>query len=434
MKNLLSNLLNKPFIKNVLILASGTAAAQLIALISSPIVTRLYGPEAFGMMGVFMAIITIITPIAALTYPVAIVLPKNNTNAKNLMKLSLYISFIISFFVSVILLLFNTTIVNLLQLQDVSGYLFLIPLVIVFAGLLQVSEQWLIRTKQFGINAKVAFLQSIIINMSKVGIGLINPVASVLIVLTALANGLRAIMMMYFIKYSTINTVQNENSEEVLTLKELAKKYKDFPFYRSPEVLFNAVSQRLPVLLLTSFFGPAIAGFYTLGNTVLQQPIKLIGDSVGNVFYPRITEAAHNKESLSKLIKKSTLVLLAVGIIPFGIIITFGPWLFSFVFGDEWIVAGKYAQWIGVFLLCEFINKPSVKSLPVLSAQLFHLVFTFIILITRIFSLVIGYFIFSSDLIAIAAFSLSSAVLYIVLIILVIYKSKRFDKKNMIKI
>lgn len=57
-------------------MASGTAMAQVISMLLAPIITRLYGPEAYGMMGTFMAIIGIFTPIAALTYPIAIVLPK----------------------------------------------------------------------------------------------------------------------------------------------------------------------------------------------------------------------------------------------------------------------------------------------------------------------------------------------------------------------
>lgn len=428
MREKIRNITNNRFIRNVTILATGTAAAQAVALVSSPIITRIYGPEAFGLMGVFMAIVQIFVPIAALTYPIAIVLPRDDKNAKGLVKLSLYISIGLATFVSLVLLFFNNFIVNLFQIHEVSVFLFLIPLVILFSGLMQVSNQWLIRTKQFGINAKVAFIQSVVINASKIGIGVFNPIASVLIVLSALANGLRALLMIIFIRKSKYKQKMHPQ-EDQMTIKELAMKHKDFPLYRAPEVLVNSVSQRFPVLMLTSFFGPAAAGFYTLGNTVLQQPIRLIGESVGNVFYPRITEAAHNEESLTKLILKATFALGAVGIIPFGAIILFGPWIFSFVFGADWLMAGKYAQWIGLFLFCEFINKPSVRSLPVLSAQLFHLNFTIVILLVRLSALAIGYYIFSSDLIAIALFGIASAIMHIILILFVLKKSKAFDNK-----
>ena len=124
---------------------------------------------------------------------------------------------------------------------------------------------------------------------------------------------------------------------------------------------------------------------------------------------------------------KATLTLGGVGLIPFGLIITLGPWIFSFVFGEEWITAGKYVQWIGVFLFFEFVNKPVVKSLLVLSAQKFHLYFTILFLLVRITALFIGYYIFDSDSTAIALFSMSSAIMYIILILIVLQMSKKYD-------
>src|SRR5699024_717144 len=288
MKKKLNNFFRKRIIKNIIILISGTASAQLIALISSPIITRLYGPDASGVMGTFMAFVKMLIPIAALTYPIAIVLPKNNQNAKGLIKLSMIISTIVATIISLTLIVFYDEIISLFSLESVSNYLFLIPLVILFLSFLQVMDQWLIRTKQLCINAKVAFMQSIIINSSKIGIGVFYPVAAVLIVFSSIANGLRAILMLFLLKLNKKNidaTDLNELSERNLSLKELLIKYKDFPLYRAPEVLMNSVSQRIPVLMLSVYFGPASAGFYTLSNTVLQQPIRLIGDSVGNVFY-----------------------------------------------------------------------------------------------------------------------------------------------------
>src|SRR5699024_12088955 len=113
--------------------------------------------------------------------------------------------------------------------------------------------------------------------------------------------------------------------------------------------------------------------------------------------YPIIAQAANNKEDLTAIIKKGTLVLAVVGIFPYGLIILFGPFLFSFVFGSDWVTAGEYARWIALGSYFGFINKPSVKSLPVLSAQRFHLIYTIFILLTRIEFLERGFYVFASD-------------------------------------
>src|SRR5699024_10764998 len=111
--------------------------------------------------------------------------------------------------------------------------------------------------------------------------------------------------------------------EKKLSIKETAKQHYDFPLYRAPEELFSTLSQNLPILLLTSFFGPAAAGFYNIGRTVLSMPSRLIGKAIGDVFYPRISEAKNNGEDLNKLIKKATWSLVGVGIIPYGLVMLF---------------------------------------------------------------------------------------------------------------
>lgn len=431
MKSKFKIIAQKPFIRNVIVMATGTAAAQLVSFLLQPVITRMYGPEGYGLMGVFMAIAGLLIPIATLTYPIAIVLPKSDTEAKGIIQLSLYITTGIAMVVGIVLLFFNQIIVTVFQLEDVAPYLYLIPLVILFAGILQVTEQWLIRKKQFLINAKVRFFHALILNGSKVGVGIFYPTASALIIISALGNGLKAFMMIIFSRRTNRFKMHLPNLfKDWIYITDLGKKYRDFPKFRAPQVFLYSVSQSLPILMLTGFFGPASAGFYTISRTVLVVPSSLLGKSVGDVFYPRISEAANNGENLTKLIKKAILGLGLVGSIPFGVVIIFGPLLFSFVFGDEWIKAGEYARWLALGVFFEFMNKPCVNALPVMDAQGFHLKYTVIELMSMVGALAIGYYWLSNDLVAVAFYGILMAVLNIILMIITIRISKRYDRSQ----
>src|SRR5699024_3494348 len=127
---MIKQLTKNKFVRNVIIVASGTAGAQAITMLFSPIITRMYGPEAFGVMGTFSAMINIIIPVAALTYPIAIVLPKKHKEAKTIMKLSMLVALILSSISLLTILLFKESISSLFKLDDISNYLYLIPLVI----------------------------------------------------------------------------------------------------------------------------------------------------------------------------------------------------------------------------------------------------------------------------------------------------------------
>jgi len=160
MIDLLRQIRNSKFVRDVAIVATGTAGAQIINVVFLPLITRLYGPEAFGVLGVFMSVAGILIPIAALTYPLAIVLPEEDRDAKALIILSILISFLLAVIVGVVLLQFKDWIVPRFGLESVGDFLLLLPLVMVFSACSNVAMFWLIRKKLFKLTAKIAVAQA----------------------------------------------------------------------------------------------------------------------------------------------------------------------------------------------------------------------------------------------------------------------------------
>src|SRR5262245_3026619 len=70
---------------DVLRLVTGTVLAQGITLLFSPLMTRLYAPEAFGVWAVFSSITTIIGVVACLRYEVTIMLPEDEEEGASLL-------------------------------------------------------------------------------------------------------------------------------------------------------------------------------------------------------------------------------------------------------------------------------------------------------------------------------------------------------------
>ncbi|HCG6981483.1 TPA: oligosaccharide flippase family protein [Vibrio parahaemolyticus] len=423
----LKELTKSKFIRNVAIVAMGTAGAQVITMAFAPIITRMYGPEAFGLLGTFMAILAIATPIAALTYPIAIVLPKSDQDALGIAKLSVFLAFAMAAILAVIISIFGDSLVASLSLEGIAGFLLFIPAAMLFSAFYQILQQWLIRKKQFKITARAAVIQSMSLNVAKVGMGFFHPVASVLIILATVGSALHALLLWLGLRKQSSALTSKIDNEQPSNIKKLALKHKDFPLFRAPQVAINALSQSLPVLMLASFFGPDAAGFYTLGKTVMSIPTTLIGKSVCDVFYPRITEAAHNKENLFHLLLKATLALATVGFIPFATVVAFGPWLFSFVFGAEWFIAGEYARWMALWLYVAFLNRPSVAALATLSMQDIFLVYEMLSVLLRVIALYIGFVFFSDDIIAIMLFSIAGVLLNYSLVFYTLIKSRKVN-------
>jgi O-antigen/teichoic acid export membrane protein len=432
MKSFIVNTYKNKFVRNVAVVASGSTGAIAIAIAFSPVITRLYGPEAFGLLGVFLSLAAILAPLSALTYPVAIVLPKNDSEAKGIARLSAHIAVAMALLVAILILMAGDHILALIDAQAISRFALLLPLAMLSDAFMQIAKQWLIRKKQFKITARAEALQSFIINSSKAGVGLFYPLASVLIVLSTLGNAIHAGLLALGIKRS--RPAMNTNLQEVkhhASLYKLAKKHYDFPLYRAPQIFINAISQNLPVLMLSALFGPASAGFYAICRRVLNMPSRLIGSAVGSVFYPKITEASHRNENLTNPIIKATLGLAAVGFFPFAVVAAFGPWMFGFVFGSEWAVAGEYARWLALWLFFGFINRPSVASIPVLGLQGVFLIYEIVSVLLRAGTLIVGFYLFKNDVLAIILFSLAGVILNISLIAMTLFNShSQFGRKN----
>lgn len=415
------------FARNVAIVAAGTAGAQAITMAFAPLITRLYGPEVFGVMGAFLALVGITAPLAALSYPIAIILPKNDSDALVIVKLSLLISIGMAAAIALLLCALHGPILSLLNLQALGSFVFLIPAAMLFSVGAAVMVQWVIRKKLFKIKAKIAVANTLVVNSAKAGFGLINPVAAVLVVLSVLGILLYALMLLGSVR--RIDRMFSLTRAQSTPLRELAMRHRDFPLYRTPQIFLNSASMALPVLILASVFGPASAGFYTVSKSVLGLPSGLIGTSVADVFYPRINEAVLAKESASKLIVKATISLAVMGFIPFATIVAFGPQLFSFVFGLDWTAAGEYARWLALWLYAAFMNRPSVAAIPVLGLQGAFLVYEMISGTLRVAALIGGFLFFKSDIVAVALFSLSGLLINLLLIVFTLHSARGSDRK-----
>lgn len=417
------------FLKDVVIIASGTASAQLITILTTPFITRLFPPEVFGVLGSFMAITGVMLPLATLSYPIAIVLPKEEDNAKKIFQLSILIGTVISVIVLSIILLADSFIIARLNLQIIHDYLIFIPIAMFFSVFQQSAYQWLIRTRNYKLLAKVALYQSIMVNSSKILAGLFYPMASALIIITTLGYAVYSTLLINGIIKSSHET-SDFLSYKALKVNNnhfypIAKKYRDFPFFRTPQIFINALSQGLPILLLASFFGAGEAGMFTLARTIMGIPATLISKSVEDAIYPRLVKQQHDGLNISATLIKLTFSLAIFSFLPFLIIFLWGGEIFSFLFGQNWLRSGDYASWLSVWLFFGFINKPCVAAVSVIDEQKWLLYYEIFSTGTKIIALCIGIFVFKNDIQAIKIFSITGAFAYIYLITWVIWRSAK---------
>ncbi|PSK80413.1 O-antigen/teichoic acid export membrane protein [Limimaricola soesokkakensis] len=412
-------------IRNVLAVASGTAVAQIVVFAFSPLITRIYSPEAFGLQGVFLSLISILSPIVALRYPMAIVTAISECEAAKLARLSFLIAVGMSSLLGLALIAGGRPLLQIVGAEGLGSLIYFLPLALIAVALQDVANFRAARLSAFRIIGAVAVAQAFIVNLARVGGGLASPLASTLVTVTSLAPAVQAIMLR-----SGVGSMRHPAPRISRTdLADLLKRHRDFPIYRMPTDVLNAGSQVVPVILLASLFSPTAAGLYTLTRSVLNLPSNIIGAAVGNVLYTRFAELSRSGQPLMPLLIRSTMALLALApaIVGFA---SFAPAMFSVLFGDEWQEAGYYAQWMALWIAMMVANIPAVRVIPVIRKQHEALIFNIILILARISSIFLAYFISQTPLMAVASYSVCSATLIAISIIHFMIRTSAHDKKE----
>jgi O-antigen/teichoic acid export membrane protein len=414
---------------SVAIVAGGTAAGHIFSMLLSPVLTRLYSPSAMGLLGIFLSVVSILSTVTCLAYGHAIALPGENRKAIALLHLSLRIDLVITLIVALAYYFFSGKVTDFLRLQELGMGMWLMPVIVFLAGMRMPSNQWLIRQKNFKLIGKLTVFQSLFSGLLNIIGGIFWANAITLVVTYSLGHLIYDFWLLMHINKEIQALRQDEHFDLPSEMKLVAKEYSDFPFYRAPQIFLNSISHSLPMLAFGVLFEPAIAGFYSIGNRVLQLPGSLVTQSLGTVILPELAQTARKRGNLQKQILKSTKFLALAGIIPFSLIFFQGPSLFALVFGISWQQAGVYASWLTLQLYCGFINVPAVQALALTKSQGFLLAWEVITTFGKLLAILIGAYYWKSPEIAVACYSIFGAAAYLVLIFFSIIRAG--NKENL---
>ena len=345
------------FNRNILTLMTGSTIANAIPVAISPILTRIYSPEDFGLLALFLAVTTIFGTIVNGRYELAIMLPKKDEDAINIVALGFIIMSLITLILFVIVIIFNEKIVHLLNNKDIGTWLYIVPLSIFLIGLFNLLNYFNNRKKHYKDIAKANIIKSITMVAFQIVVGYLREGAAGLI------SGQIASQMTANMKLLT-NIIKNKLLLSKISKKKIlqvAKRYKEFPKFSIAGALANKATGNLTNILISIFYNVSTLGFYSLVQRVLGVPSVLIGNSIGQVFFE---EASKEKQLTGKAVKvfKSTVKkLFIIGAPSFGILFFIVEDLFAFVFGEEWRVAGGYARiMIPVFFIGFIVSTVSI--------------------------------------------------------------------------
>ncbi|WP_460174018.1 lipopolysaccharide biosynthesis protein [Venenivibrio stagnispumantis] len=400
---------------------TGTTIAQAIPIAISPILTRLYTPEDFGVFALFMAIVSIFGTIANGRYELAIMLPKKDEDAINIFALGFIINVVISLTLLIIILIFHDYILKLLNNKEISPWLYFVPLTVFLMGIFNLLNYFNNRMKQYKDLAKANVYKSIAGAIAQLSLGFLKAGALGLIsgqIISQMVSNTKL-----FINVKKLNLFNHVYKIKIIAN---AKKYKKLPLYNLPNAILDGLRESIINILINTFYSVATLGQFSLGRRMVQFPSSLIGSSISQVFFQKISNAKESE--LYNIVKNFILKTILFFSPIFLIIYIFAPFIFSIVFGEKWKLAGQIASFMTPWIFLNFITSPLSTIFIRLNLQeilLIFAVFYNILPILTFFFLKTYDFLF---VIKMLSLGMSFLLFIFIIIVLIITKSKEVLK------
>ena len=358
---------NSSFLGNVLILAGGTGLAQLIVVLATPILTRIYTPEEFGVLTVFISALGLMIVVSALRYEIAIPLPVSSVVAINLTALSGLIVLGMSLFLGGMLMVWGPMLARRFSVPQLVPYLWLFPVGLFISGIFQTLSYWHIRQQKFKRLTEARVSQSVGMVGSQLlmgwqGIGAMGLVSGY--VFGRVVAGAWLLHALLHEQRSLFRDIHFHN------LKQAASRYRRFPLISSWSGLLNQGGLQAAPLLLAAFYGAQVAGLFGLAQRVAGIPLTLIGRSVSQVYLGEASRLRNeNPEAMRRLFLRTALKLFLYVGIPLLLGGSIAPWIFGFVFGDQWRLSGWYIVVLLPMFLGQMVVTPLSQTLNILERQ-----------------------------------------------------------------
>lgn len=399
------------FAKNVLTVLSGSSIALVIPLLISPLLSRIFSPEQFGYLALYVSMCAIGVVIASGRFELTIVLAPSNRYAYYLAMVAFGLTalFCVVFFVGLgVLALFRPEFIE--RYLPIPIVFPLLPVGIFLLTATQILTAWSVRRKHYKQISQARVLQSAALCGGQLTTGALSFTMFGLV----LGHTLGAACMTYRLWRASVREFREfARTASMRRVVAAAKRYKDFPRFMIVGQLANVVSSQTPILLLTALYGTQAAGFYSLADRMLVIPSAFIAASIGEV-YRQEAAASFNRDGHCRgIFVKAAKRLALLGLAPALIAVIAAPTLFPIIFGQAWVEAGKIAAILGVLVFFQTLG--STLSYTILLTKMYRadLIWQISRLVVVVGAIYAGYYFFNSLLYSVTFLVAGFCVMYV---------------------
>jgi O-antigen/teichoic acid export membrane protein len=363
----------RPFLRNVSIMLTGSAGGQMVSILLSPLLTRLYTPQQFGILSVYSALLTILVVIASLRYELALPLARTDRDALNLVAVCGCVLLVTTAAVGLMAFAVPTSLVQTLWTTppaagELASYRGLLVLGYFCLGGYYIALQLATRAGAFPAIAKTRLAQGVVGPTSQIGLALLGLGTPGLLIGNILGQSAGTFGLFGCVIGRVRSWLQSLSWRR---MRVLARRYARFPLISSWAALIDAAgSSQLLYLLAAVAYSPHVAGFIFLVERVVSRPLAIVGTSILQVYIGEAgrivaSDPAGLKRRFGQVVSRQ--FMMAVAWVLLANIA--GSLLFATVFGKEWEEGIFYLRALSIGYLAQAVVQPVFHTLQILEKQ-----------------------------------------------------------------
>jgi O-antigen/teichoic acid export membrane protein len=331
----------KTYWRHVSTVFAGTLFAQLIPILGSLIITRIFAPDAFGEFATWLAYNSFAAVIVTLRLETTLPLLADGKARSEAVCIIMGTVLLVTSFLAAIFFVAD----YLFRIDEFipgdSYAMFLMPLAIIFVALNNTWQTWAASDGEYSKLNYMRITQAISIVMFQIGAGLKSPSA-----LGLMFGYVFAACISFFVAMALMPRSGNFSRIGFNEFRVYILRYRKFPTYALPADAINSAVAHLPLLVVFNRFGSEAAGYLALTMRVLGAPVGLIGKAVLDVFKRQAVQSIKQIGNCRDLYVTTFFVLSGASIIMMLGTYFLAEDIFRIAFGTDWEKSGRMAIWL----------------------------------------------------------------------------------------
>lgn len=409
--------LNK-FIGDSFLMILSSGIAQVILIITTPIITRLYSPTEFGEFTIFSNIAMILIPIINARYDLLIVNTKNDRSANILSQISFLISLLILLILIPIFAISAWLYPNfILDFIFIIIMLFLVSLTNIFTNYLNKERKYKVLSLINVFRAGSMALLQIIFGLLALG--------SLGLIIGFSLSYIAGITLGYKTFKKHFNILRDKEETKALFLEN-----KNQLVYSTPSILLNSLSFSVVVFFIGILYTNTEVGIYGMAIRVLGIPVTIISLGLSKIFMQQANDYYIEYGNFRNLLLKFSSILVIVSIILYVPLYLFSEELVNILLGHSWVDAITVIKIVIPLFVIRLIVSTVSLSVIVLQKQQLELILQALFLIGTTATFVISKMLNLTFLNFVSINTVVLIVSYMIFFIALYYFAKNKQFKN----